>query len=240
MIARVSRSRLECGQAGPRFLSLQGRLPCGELGSLAALAAVLLAVAASQQSSIASQSAPAPPAQGQGKLIVYGDMALFQPPGHPENCILRNRFKRGEPVGWRMFVADPSTGKREESAQLVVHLNVSGKTVDVPMRYRATAAQPEREFWVAKWIVPQDAPVGIIRLHPVTATDSCGRSGEFRPFEVQASQLTIGVSILVPQRFMSRRRHSRSAHGLRRRAVVAAPQVRRSPTICKRRGAEDT
>jgi hypothetical protein len=159
-------------------------------GSLAASAAVLLAVAASQQSSIASQSAPAPPAQGQGKLIVYGDMALFQPPGHPENCILRNRFKRGEPVGWRMFVADPSTGKREESAQLVVHLNASGKTVDIPMRYRATAAQPEREFWVAKWIVPQDTPVGIIR-YTVTATDKYGRSGEFKPFEVQASQLTI-------------------------------------------------
>src|SRR5262245_29791753 len=156
-------------------------------GSLAALAAVLLAVAASQPSSSAFQAAPA---QGQGKLIIYGDMALFQPPGHPENCILRNRFKRGEPVGWRMFVADPSTGKREESAQLVVHLNVSGKTVDIPMRYRATAAQPEREFWVAKWIVPQDAPVGIIR-YTVTATDKYGRMGEFKPFEVQASQLTI-------------------------------------------------
>ena len=73
-------------------------------------------------------------------------MALFQPPGHPDNCILRNRFKRGEPVGFRMFVADPSTQKREESAQLVVHVNVAGKTVDIPMRYRATAAQPEREF----------------------------------------------------------------------------------------------
>ena len=103
-----------------------------------------------------SQSAPAPPASGQGRLIVYGDIALFQPPGHPENCILRNRFKRGDPVGFRMFVADPSTGKREESAQLVVHLNVGGRTVDIPMRYRATAAQPEREFWVAKWVVPQE------------------------------------------------------------------------------------
>src|SRR5262245_21270786 len=118
---------------------------------LLASAAVVAAIAvAGGRVTRALQSARAPPAQGQGKLIVYGDMALFQPPGHPENCILRNRFKRGEPVGWRMFVADPSTGKREESAQLVVHLNVSGRTIDIPMRYRATAAQPEREFWVAK------------------------------------------------------------------------------------------
>jgi hypothetical protein len=136
------------------------------------------------------QTQTAPAVQPGGKLIVYGDMALFQPPGHPDNCILRNRFKRGEPVGFRMFVADPQTGNREESAQLVVHVNVGGRTVDIPMRYRATAAQPERQFWVAKWMVPQDAPVGIIR-YTVTATDKYGRSGEFKPFEVQASQLTI-------------------------------------------------
>ena len=135
------------------------------------LAVVVLGFAASDgRAGAAAQAPPPPPAPGQGRLIVYGDMALFQPPGHPENCILRNRFKRGEPVGWRMFVADPSTGKREESAQLVVHVNASGKTIDIPMRYRATAAQPEREFWVAKWVVPQDTPVGIIR-YTVTATD---------------------------------------------------------------------
>ena len=154
-----------------------------------ALAALCLA-GSDSASKAAAQTPPPPPASGQGRLIVYGDMALFQPPGHPENCILRNRFKRGEPVGWRMFVADPSTGKREESAQLVVHVNVGGKTTDVPMRYRATAAQPEREFWVAKWVVPPDTPIGIVR-YTVTATDKYGRTGEFKPFEVQASQLTI-------------------------------------------------
>ena len=107
------------------------------------------------------------------KLIVYGDMALFQPPGHPENCLLRNRFKRGDPVGFRMFVADPRTGKREESAELVVHLAYAGKTLDLPMRYRATAAQPERQFWVAKWIVPDNAPIGIVR-YTVTAPEKTG------------------------------------------------------------------
>jgi hypothetical protein len=89
-----------------------------------------------------------------------------------------------------MFVADPSTGNREESAQLVVHVMLGGKTTDIPMRYRATEKQPERQFWVAKWVVPADTPVGIIR-YTVTATDKYGRSGEFKPFEVQASQLTI-------------------------------------------------
>jgi hypothetical protein len=137
----------------------------------------------------AVQSAPAPSGPA-NKLIVYGDMAMFVPPGNPENCLLRNRFKRGDPVGFRMFVADPQTGNREESAQLVVHVNYGGKLVDIPMRYRATPAQPERQFWVAKWMVPADAPVGIVR-YTVSATDKFGRSGEFKPFEVQASQLTI-------------------------------------------------
>ena len=160
-------------------------------GTLAlAIVAVLGLTVAARSSLAAVQGAPAAPPAGQGKLIVYGDMALFQPPGHPENCILRNRFKRGDPVGFRMFVADPATGAREESAQLVVHFTVGGMKVDIPMRYRATAAQPERQFWVAKWVVPQDVPTGIIR-YTVTATDKYGRQGEFKPFEVQASQLTI-------------------------------------------------
>jgi hypothetical protein len=162
------------------MLLFEGGGPVRRIGLLAAALVVLSAF----------QAPPAPPAQGTGRLIVYGDMALFQPPGHPDNCILRNRFKRGEPVGWRMYVADPSTGDREESAQLVVHLTVSGKTIDIPMRYRATERQPERTFWVAKWVVPQDAPIGILR-YTVTATDKYGRSGEYKPFEVQASQLTI-------------------------------------------------
>jgi hypothetical protein len=136
---------------------------------------------------VRSQDAPRGPGN---KLIVYGDMAMFEPPGHPENCILRSRFKRGDPVGFRMFVADPQTGNREESAQLVVHINYAGQVVDIPMRYRATEKQPERQFWVAKWVVPKDAPVGIIR-YTVTAKDKYGRTGEFKPFEVQASQLTI-------------------------------------------------
>jgi hypothetical protein len=159
-------------------------------GSVTALALALVIAGFSAGSVMASQSAPQSPAPGKGKLIVYGDLAIFLGPGKPMNCTLKNRYKRGDPVGFRMFVADPSTGNREESAQLVVHLNYAGKTVDIPMRYRATAQQPERQFWVAKWMVPDDAPSGIVRF-TVTATDKYGRSGEFKPFEVEASQLTI-------------------------------------------------
>jgi hypothetical protein len=130
------------------------------------------------------------PLSGQAnRLVVYGDVVYFYPPGNARNCILNNHFKRGEPVGFRMTVVNPE-GKRDRAAQLVVHLSYAGRTIDVPMRDRQTEAQPEREFWVAKWIVPDDAPTGIVRF-TVSAKDAQGRTGEFKPFEVQASQITI-------------------------------------------------
>jgi hypothetical protein len=154
------------------------------------LATVIALASNSHSVAAVFQSAPSSPPPGKGKLIVYGDMAIFLGPGKPENCTLKNRYKRGDPVGFRMFVADPSTGNREESAQLVVHITVGGKTEDIPMRYRATEKQPERQFWVAKWVVPETTPTGIVR-YTVTATDKYGRTGEYKPFEVESSQLTI-------------------------------------------------
>lgn len=124
------------------------------------------------------------------RLIVFGDVVYFYPPGHAKNCLLNNQFKRGEPVGFRMNAVNGATGKRDRATELVVHLTYAGRTVDLPMRDRQTDRQPEREFWVVKWIVPDDAPMGIVR-YSVTAKDSQGRTGEFKPFEVQASQITI-------------------------------------------------
>jgi hypothetical protein len=130
-------------------------------------------------------------AQGGGdRLILSGDMAYFFGPGKPLNCTLNNRYKRGDPVGFRMTAINPATGKRDRATQLVVHLNYAGKTLDLPMRDRQTAQQPEREFWVLKWIVPDDAPLGIVR-YSVTAKDPQGRTGEWKPFDVETSQLTI-------------------------------------------------
>jgi len=124
------------------------------------------------------------------RLILSGDLAYFFGPGKPLNCTLNNRYKRGDPVGFRMTAINSATGKRDRATQLVVHLTYGGKTIDLPMRDRQTAQQPEREFWVLKWVVPDDAPLGIVR-YSVTAKDPQGRTGEWKPFEVEASQLTI-------------------------------------------------
>ena len=52
---------------------------------------------------------PAPPAaqagHPQGKLVIWGDLASFDnPPTLPTHCILTNRFKRGQRVGYRSLV----------------------------------------------------------------------------------------------------------------------------------------
>ena len=129
--------------------------------------------------------------QSKGRLVLSGDLAYFFGVGKsPLNCTLNNRYKRGEPVGFRMTAINPETGKRDRSTQLVVHLTYGGKTIYLPMRDRQTEQQPEREFWVLKWMVPADAATGIVH-YSVTAKDAQGHTGEWKPFDVEASQLTI-------------------------------------------------
>ena len=157
--------------------SLLARMP----GVVLAIVLAVLTV-----SPTAGQQAPA----GGQTLVLSGDLVYFFGQGRPNNCFMSNRYKRGEPVGFRMTALNPATGKRDRATELVVHLNYAGKTMDLPMRDRQNERQPEREFWVLKWTVPDDAPMGIVR-YTVTAKDPQGRTGEFKPFEVQASQVTI-------------------------------------------------
>ncbi len=126
-----------------------------------------------------------------GQLVVFSDLALFAGPGKPENCFLKNRFKHGDPVGFRVRVVDGGTGQPEPSADVVVHLTYGGKSVDLSARYRDTAGNnPAQRFWTAKWIVPDDAPTGVLG-YTVTAKDRYGRTGTFQEMPSQAAQLTI-------------------------------------------------
>lgn len=132
-------------------------------------------------------AAPPPMAD---KLILYGDLTKFGERGAPDTCILKNRFTRGEGVGFRMTAIDPLTGEYVETAELVVHVTYGEKSVDVPMRYRGTGDNPRPGFWTAKWVVPDDAPTGVVK-YTVSGKDDQGRTGEFRPFQIQPSELTI-------------------------------------------------
>ena len=124
------------------------------------------------------------------KLFLRGDTVLFLGNGIPHSCALYTYFKRGDRIGFRFTAINPATGQRDRASQLVVHLNYRGQTIDIPMRDRQNVKQPEREFWIAEWKVPADAVAGII-TYSVTARDPQGRTGEFKPFDVQPSQITI-------------------------------------------------
>jgi hypothetical protein len=155
------------------------------LFSHAVRAAFLVVIAIASTSPLAGQNQP-----GGERLILSGDLVYFFGPGKPGNCTMSNQYKRGEPVGFRMTAINPATGKRDRATQLVVHLTYGGKVVDIPMRDRQTEQQPERDFFVAKWIVPDDAATGVVR-YTVTGKDPQGRTGEWKPFDVLASQITI-------------------------------------------------
>jgi hypothetical protein len=127
---------------------------------------------------------------GSRQLMVYGDTVFFIGPGIPGSCSHSSQFKHGDNIGFRMTAINPETGKRDRATQLVVHITYGGKTVDLPMHDRQNDRQPEREFWIAKWPVPDDATTGIVR-YTVTAKDPQGRTGEYKPFDVNESQITI-------------------------------------------------
>src|SRR6266850_2163435 len=105
----------------------------------------LLATIATAGVAVYGQAPPAPrsqPRHPSGKLIVTGDVALFIKPGDPDNCILTNRFKHGQRLGFRMTATDGGTGEPEDTAILTAHLTVGGRKIDVPMRFRGDAPTP--------------------------------------------------------------------------------------------------
>ena len=130
-----------------------------------------------------------------GKLILFGDLTLFGTVG-PDVCTMRSRFKRGEGVGFRLTAIDGGTGEVEASAEIVIHITYFGETVDVPARYRGHD-DPNGPYgaipylWTARWNVPVDGPIGIVRFK-ASAKDGKGRTSEWTVFQnSQLAQLTI-------------------------------------------------
>jgi hypothetical protein len=144
---------------------------------------------------MAAQDSAAKPV---GQLILFADTAVFAQPLSGENCTLKNRFKRGEFVGFRLYAIDGGTNKAEESATVVVHIMVGGKTYDLTALFRGIPHKSEigRDMpirpgmWTAKWTVPADAPTGILH-YTATATDKYGRTTEWTPKGGEPSWVTI-------------------------------------------------
>lgn len=130
-------------------------------------------------------------AQPAGKLVLFSDTVLFAGPNRPRNCFAMNRFKVGDPVGFRVSVMDGATGQPAADATVVVHLTYAGKTEDVPARYRGVGrGNIIPNLWSAEWVVPAGTPTGIVKVR-ITASDKMGRTAEWTPFPNEAGLLTI-------------------------------------------------
>ena len=131
------------------------------------------------------------------KLVIWGDMADMTRPGPVLRCYATSRFKRGQRAGFRMTAVDGGSGEVENTAEMVVHVNYRGMTIDIPMRWRGNQPFPANEYihapvemWTGVWEVPADAELGTFS-YTVTATDRFGRTARFTPFPNHLSQLTI-------------------------------------------------
>ncbi|HEV7968565.1 MAG TPA: hypothetical protein VGP19_13390 [Candidatus Acidoferrales bacterium] len=143
---------------------------------------------------VGQDSAPKPA----GQLVLFADTAVFADPSSPDNCTLKNRFKRGEFVGFRLYAVDGGTNKPDDSAKVVVHISSGGKTYDLPALFRGEPHKNEKggampirpNMWTAKWLVPEDAPTGTVH-YSATATDQYGRTAQWTPPGGQPSFVTI-------------------------------------------------
>lgn len=145
-----------------------------------------------------SHGAAAQDSKAAGKLVLFADTDVFADPNNPENCTLRNRFKHGENVGFRLYAVDGGSGKAEESATVIVHITTGGKSYDLPAKYRGVPQKNETGMnmpirpgmWTAKWLVPDDAPTGTLQ-YSATAKDKFGRTAEWTPPGGKPSFVTI-------------------------------------------------
>ncbi len=137
-------------------------------------------------------------AQPAGKLVLFGDLNAFAAPTNPNPCTARNRFKKGETVGFRLFAVDGGTGTPEASAEITVHISSGGRTYDLPTLFRGVPHKtpvgtdmPIRPgMWTTKWVVPDDAPTGTVNL-TATARDKFGRTAQWKPMGGEPSFLTV-------------------------------------------------
>jgi hypothetical protein len=134
---------------------------------------------------------------GTGKLVLWGDLADFTRPGVSPRCFATSRFKRGQRAGFRMTAIDGGTGEPEYSANMVIHLNYAGQTMDIPVRWRGVGGFPAAEYghqpveqWTGVWEIPNDAMIGSFE-YTVTAQDKFGRTATFTPFPNHLTRFTI-------------------------------------------------
>jgi plastocyanin len=153
---------------------------------LVLLLGLVLFVSACSDSEEAANNNKAEEADSPAKtsFVVTGDVVEEK-----AGCVLKSQFTAGDLIVWRVDVIDPETMEQaSDDTKVQVHLS-TGEVLD--MRYGAHPAGVDGapEFWTVSLPVTEETPTGVLEYH-VTA-EKGDKKGEFRPFDVAPSLLTI-------------------------------------------------
>jgi hypothetical protein len=140
-------------------------------------------------------------AQDTVPLILFGDTVqsgknVPEDQLEAKDCVLNNRFPRNSQIVWRVRVVDPMTGQAMDDTGLdKVEVTLGDGTV-IALEYGGHPPQQNREFyWAGAWLVPKDYPTGTLP-YTVAATAKDGRTGQYKPFDIPTSMLTITDEVL--------------------------------------------
>ena len=127
---------------------------------------------------------------------VSGPLNIPEEAGGSAVCVQQSRFARNSEIVWRTRVIDPVSGDElgdDVLDTVVVNLG-DGQTLE--MRYGPHPRDnPTDSFWTTSFDIPADYPTGTLD-YEIVATAGDGRMGDFRPFDVAPSLLTVTDEVL--------------------------------------------
>lgn len=179
-------------------------MQCNRRGFMFATAGLLATVYGGRVARVSAQEATAAPEGGTAnQLIVYGDTVqggknVPEDQAAERSCVLTNRFPRNAEVVWRVEVIDPETGQAMDDTMLdKVEVTLSdGQVFEMEYGPHPPPPRPARDsYWTVPWTIPADYPTGTLG-YTVRATDPQGRIGEFMPFDIPSSLLTVTEEVL--------------------------------------------